>query len=80
MSKNLSLKFEHLLIKIKGKTSYDFIILGVLYKPPNYSFNEWLENFHTLIQELLQDTCPNFLLGGDFNIDLNSDHCNKKLS
>jgi hypothetical protein len=80
MSKNLPAHFEHLLIKFKGKSYHDSIILGVLYKPPKLSVTDWIENFQILIQEIIQDSSNSFLLGGDFNIDLLSENnAHKKL-
>ena len=79
LSNNLSDHFEHLLIKVKGTTAHDSIILGVLYKPPNFPPKDWIEDFQTLNQLLIQDSCPSYLLGGDFNINLLSDSPGKHL-
>ena len=69
LSKNLPKTFEHLLINVKGKSANSRVIVGVVYRPPN-SNTDWFEHFQTLHQALLSYRTNNFILGGDFNINL----------
>jgi hypothetical protein len=70
LSANLPKTFEHLLINVKGSTANSKVTVGVLYRPPNSKINDWFENFQTLHQSLCSSKTSDFILGGDFNINL----------
>ena len=69
-SSNLSNKFEHLIIKVKGKNSKSNCIISGLYRPPNLDSNVWLKNFEKLYCNILSDKCSNLVFAGDLNYNL----------
>ena len=66
-SEKLPSDFEHILIEIKAVSK---VIIGTLYKPPNYNTSSWLLALEKLHHLIVSDKHRNFILGGDFNINL----------
>jgi hypothetical protein len=69
-STNLLDRFEHIVVKIKGKNSQSNCIISGLYRPPTFDSNMWLNSFEQLYRNILADKCNNVVFAGDLNYNL----------
>lgn len=62
---------EHLWLEISGRNRHSRLLLGTIYRSERImGYNDWLENFESLMSELAITWDGMLLITGDFNIDL----------